>query len=50
MGPWVGGLGATCATSRAHNAYSAKPFVWTRSAESIIEAVNQAKAELQHAD
>jgi hypothetical protein len=35
---------------KAHNAYSAKPFVWTRSAESIIEAVNQAKAEPQHAD
>jgi transposase len=28
----------------AYNRYSAKPFVWTKSAEAIIESVNRAKA------
>ncbi len=27
----------------AHNAYSAKPFQWTRAADKIIAAVNRAK-------
>ena len=34
---------------RVHNAHSAKPFKWTKSANAIIEAVNRAKQSLTDA-
>lgn len=33
---------------RVHNARSAKPFRWTKSAEKIIDAVNRAKSSAMH--
>jgi transposase len=34
----------------AHNKHSAKPFVWIKSAESILAAVDRAKAQSHHAN